>query len=78
MSKVPLNKGKNTHRLKAYHPFYAAPDFQIHTIPRLSQTSQSPPLNPDNKKSPSEKNFLRNPKECLFFNHGNNKRFCLL
>jgi len=54
---MTLNKGKNTHRLKPYQPFYAAPDFQIHTFPLFSQTSQSPPLNPDNKKSPSEKIF---------------------
>jgi hypothetical protein len=66
MPPVGLNRGKKTTSLEAYQPFCATPDSQIDSFPLFSQTSQSPPLNPDNKESSCEKIFYRKAKKRIF------------
>jgi hypothetical protein len=67
MPPAGLNRGKNTEHLKAYPSFFAAPDCHSCCFPLFPQTSQLPPFNPDNKKSPCEKIFPVIPKKMRIF-----------
>ena len=78
MPPAGLNRGKNTTPNKAYQPFCATPDSHSCCCTLFSQTSQSPPLNPDNKESSYEKIFIWKPKKLVFSPHGASSKICLL
>lgn len=67
MPPADLNRGKSNTPVKAYQPFCATPDLQIHTFPLFSQTSQFPPLNPDNADSSWQSFFLTRQKKIDIF-----------